>query len=270
MNKICVVAKNFNTYFLKRLTEEVGMEDLIFFNPWSDQDLPSADIYLVRSTGVYGSDRDLDSLAKADGVVLNPMKSLRLFRDKNLQYQFFRQHQIPHLPWMDLKNVSLQEAQEFLKKHSVGLVKPHRGQGGWGIGTFDSVGFEQWWKDKEEKDDFDYLLQPYLDEAKELRLFFVEDEVICLGRKAQQGVAANFQQEGEAWVENFPVEFDELIKRVIQLSGAQYGAIDLMIKGSDIYFLELNTVPGIEQLEKVTGKNIISELLCPLISKCHV
>jgi hypothetical protein len=61
MNKLVVVAKNKDTYFIKRLIEEVG-DSAILFNPWLDFQIPEGQKYLVRTTGVYGIVLDLHIL----------------------------------------------------------------------------------------------------------------------------------------------------------------------------------------------------------------
>ena len=51
------------------------------------------------------------------------------------------------------------------------------------------------------------------------------------------------------------------IERLIEKSGAYYGAIDFILQDDQIYFLELNVVPGIEQLEKISGQNVLRPFL---------
>ena len=58
-----------------------------------------------------------------------------------------------------------------------------------------------------------------------------------------------------------PPEASSEIQRLIEMSKAHYGAIDLIIKDGIISILELNIAPGVEQLEKVTGENVVRELV---------
>ncbi len=265
MNKLCVVAKSQNTYFIKRLTQEVGESNLVFFNPWSEDLIPQADKYLVRTTGIYFDDRDLEILKCTKKIIINPIECLKIFREKNLQYHFFKTHKLPHLPWLYLKNSQLTDALEFLSKHQVGLIKPNRGQGGWGIRTLSQADFPTWWHEQQKKNDLDYLLQPYIQNAVELRIFFAADKKICLKRSALDSVAANFQQHGLAQLTEIPTSLVPTLEMLISASGAIYGAIDLLMWQSNVAILELNTVPGIEQLELVSGQNIVGEFLSPLI-----
>ena len=262
MNKLCIIAKNKKTYFINRLIEEVG-NNIAVFDPWSDIDFPQAEKYIVRTTGVYHSDLDLMLLkALPENKIYNSLESLKRFRSKNHQYAWFESVNLPTLPWISLKESDLVTLEKFSVLYPEMVVKPHVGQGGWGIEVLKREDLRRWFK----KTDKDYLLQPFIKDAIELRYFFIKgSEPIILKRTSKSGVAANFQKEGSAEVSQLPEEFQEDIDRLITLSGAHYGAIDLFIDHGRMYFLELNTVPGIEQLEKVSQTNIMKTLLSSLI-----
>lgn len=260
MNKILVVAKNPETYFIKRLREEVHFT---LFNPWLDDWEKGFrhSLALVRSSGIYQSDKDLEFLGPFKGTILNPLKALKLCRQKSTQYHFLQQHHFGHLPWMDLGQVSLEGAQEWIRKQEGRiLVKPDKGQGGWGIEVLGREDFILWWKKQKAREDLDYLIQPYLEETQEYRVFFIKEELFTLLRKSSQGMTANFRQEGKAQIAALPHYLREELLRLIKSSGVQYGAIDLLVKDQRYYILEINTVPGIEQLEKLSGINIIQRL----------
>lgn len=261
MNKLVVVTKNPHTYFLKRLTEEVG-DGLLLFNPWTDSFFPKAEKYLVRTSGVYGSDLDLLMLQSLDpSLIVNSLNSLRRFRSKSIQYSWFDDQDFPTAPWINLKGASLLTIEKFFRLFPFAVVKPDIGQGGWGVELFNWERFKIWWKKKQGKDER-YILQAFIGEAKELRYFFIKEEFsLVLERKTQNGITANFKRNGEAFVSALPDEYWPIIDRMVQTSEAQYGAIDLLIKDGQLFVLELNSVPGIEQLEKVSGKNIIRQLL---------
>ena len=261
MNKLCIIAKNKKTYFINRLIEEVGI-DVPVFNPWSDLEFPEAEKYIVRTTGVYHSELDL-MLLKALPVesVVNPLDSLKRFRSKTSQYSWFESVDLPLLPWISLKDSDLVTLEKFSILYPEMVVKPHVGQGGWGIEVLKRDDLRRWSK----REDKDYLLQPFIKDAIELRYFFIKgSRSIVLKRSARTGVAANFQKEGSAEVSSLPDEFQPEIDRLISMSGAHYGAIDLFIDHGRMFILELNTVPGIEQLEKVSQTNIMKSLISSL------
>lgn len=261
MNKLVVVAKNSETYFIKRLTEEVK-ESLSIFNPWADLILPDSQKYLVRTTGVYGSDLDLLILKSvAPDKIINPFSSLELFRSKVTQYYWFEDHQFPVPPWIPLKGVDLLTVEKFFRLYPMAVVKPSIGQGGWGVEGLNWEKFKSWWKKKQGRDE-DYILQNFIPNATELRYFFIQGEApIVLERKSKSAIAANFKKQGQAVLSKIPSEWQPLIEQLVAKSGLCYGAIDLLIDRGTLQILEVNSVPGLEQLESVTGKNIMRLLL---------
>lgn len=261
MNKLVIIAKNPKTYFIERLIKEVG-ERVELFNPWTDLEMPTGENYLVRTTGVYGNDLDLMMVQSLPQErVINPLESLKRFRSKSVQYTWFEELDFPVLHWLPLKGTDLLTIEKFFRLYPKAVVKPLNGQGGWGIEVLTWATFKSWWKKRQGRDE-NYLIQPLVTGARELRCFFIKNSfMVTLERKSKSGIAANFKQQGVALVTELPAEVQETINRLIDKSGVLYGAIDLFIDDGRPVILELNTVPGIEQLEKVTGFNIIHKLL---------
>lgn len=253
MNKLLVVAKNPETYFIKRLIKEVGQGGVQLFNPWKDETPTGFDRVLFRSSGIYHSDRDLDFVRHCAHPVLNPVPSLELFRAKSTQYQFFQNHFHPFIPWQHLR--------DFTGGEGWFLVKPDIGQGGWGIQVLTPSQMLTFKQQKLAAGDASWLVQPYV-EATEYRVFFMGADRYTLKRLPTSGKAtANFSQEGQAEVVTMPAHFREMIEKLIKDSGAYYGAIDLLDPDPGPVVLEVNVVPGIEQLEQLTHLNIVSRLL---------
>ena len=144
------------------------------------------------------------------------------------------------------------------------LVKPNRGQGGWGVEVLNAQSLTQWWK----KGDHDYVAQPYRDDLREGRLFFIgPDFRRTLERERGPGsVAANFKQEGLARPLTLTESYRDHLESLIHHSDALYGAIDFLFDDSRLYTLELNVVPGIEQLEMTTKENIAKVLAAKFLS----
>ncbi len=263
MNTIVVVAKNKNTYFIKRLTEEVG-DRVSCFDPWSDFEFPKGQHYLTRTTGVYGSDLDLLLLKSLPSEsVINPVQVLELFRSKRSQYLWLEENNISCLPWISVKEPD-NTIEKFFRLYPEMIVKPLRGQGGWGIEGLRWSDFKAWKKKK--GSDLDYLLQPFIRDATEYRYFFIKNEnPIVLERKSKRGISANFQKNGVAKLTTISLKLTSLLQELEAKSGAIYGAIDLLVKDNSAYVLELNAVPGIEQLEKVSGQNVMKKILGQII-----
>ena len=255
MNKILVVAKNKETYFIKRLTQELGTEKLSFFNPWEEElgDRKFSKV-LVRTTGVYGGSADLVLLRTlpSDITVVNPIESLALLRNKNLQYQCFASLGIPLLPWLNLETASLAELQSFLAnlQDEQFLIKPLRGQGGWGIRVFAPSELEDWFK---KHDDHEYLVQPYR-AAAEFRFFFIKEWGVTLKRIQSPGkVQANFQQQGQAELTFDRPEMKKIVDIIRGHISLDYGAADFLLLQEGPVLLEMNAVPGVEQVESIIG-----------------
>lgn len=261
MNKLVIVAKNPSTYFIKRLMEEVG-QGVELFNPWQDLILPEGEKYLVRTTGVYGNDLDLLMLQSlpADKLV-NPLSVLKRFRSKSSQYLWMEEQNISLLHWLPLKGTDLITIEKFFRLYPEVVVKPLIGQGGWGVEVLKWDQFRPWWKKRLGKDE-DYLIQPLVRGARELRHFFIKDGPgFTLERKAASGIAANFKRQGQASLVQLDDVHKQVMDQLIEKSGALYGAVDFFVERDRLTVLELNTVPGIEQLESVSGVNVARELL---------
>lgn len=270
MNKLLVLAKNKETYFIRRLKEERGNE-IILFNPWADEETPEINLpqrILVRTTSVYGGEADLDFLRKqpSDKKITNSLLALETFRNKKKQYEFFQKSGIPCLPWLDLKLAKKSDVENFIRTHHsrLYLIKPHRGQAGWGIGTFTAEDLLIWFQERHENQgDLEYLLQAYQEEAQEVRFFFTGDNWSATLERLRDNhkVTANFSQGGEARQITSTDEFFQILGKIRNSVPLYYGAMDaFIIQGSPV-ILEVNTCPGIEQLEEVTGENIINRLL---------
>lgn len=248
MNKICVITRNTETYFIKRLTEEV--RDVCFWNPWEKSPLPTTDNFLVRTSGVYGDDRDLEMLRNIKSKLINPVSAHELLRDKARQFQFLERKGFHLIPWKTLDGRG-----EFLPEKI--LIKPIRGQGGWGIRVMNQTEFLLW---ENATTDRSWIIQPYLDDVKEFRLFFCGHEEVLLERSG--GSVANFSQGGTARLIPVPDALCELGEEIRMLTGLEYGAIDLFETSSGEHLiLEINPVPGVEQLERVSGQNIVGKVV---------
>ena len=262
MNKILVLAKNQNTYFIRRLCEEVDLNTLEIFDPFVSirpLKFEVPDIILCRTTGVYHNDHDLNFLQKQSAKIINPLSTLINFRCKSRQYEYLDQHSIRILPWKKCDS-----SLEGMQNYESLLIKPDKGQGGRGIRVLKNNDYKNWYTSQLSFNDTDFVLQPYFQAQKEFRIFFIEQKLWVLERWNDKGHPVNFNQGGYAKPSSLTLALDEEVRKFIEVSGASYGAIDLLVSESDHYFLELNTVPGIEQLEQIFKENIIKLLILRL------
>lgn len=264
MNKLQIFAKNPHTFFIDRIKEEASLlgVEVGITNPWLEKAYQknSSEVFLVRSTSIHGTDDDLSYIEKFDLKTLPPLKALKILRTKPQQFAYFSAQNIGHLPWRNLLTVAEEEIRDFAKNKKKLLIKPQRGQAGWGVRVFSGVEeLLEWWHSSSDRE---YLLQPYIEEHEEVRVFFMENTYLAL-KRVKKGVAANFRQDGQAIQIPVPPQLQEIVEKIRQDLKLTYGAADFLLsspKGTP-YLLEMNLVPGIEQLEGVTGRNIAKELL---------
>lgn len=181
--------------------------------------------------------------------IINPIATHELLRDKGHQFKFLERKGFHLIPWRTLDSRG-----DFLPEKI--LIKPIRGQGGWGIRVMNQEEFLKW---ESETTDRSWIIQPYLENARELRLFFCGEEEFLLERSG--AIAANFSQGGKAKLIPIPTALSELGDEIRHLTDASYGAIDLFEVNGQHLILEVNPVPGTQQLEQITGQNILRKVL---------
>lgn len=260
MNKLQIIAKNSHTFFIDRIRNEAILKNIVvdIINPWEESSAPSQVPTLVRSTAIHGSSQDLECIEKWGLETIPSLHALKTLRTKPLQFTYFHSKNIPYLPWLNLLSASKTEIQAFCHDKKKLLIKPHRGQGGWGVRVFsDEQELLVWW---EEATDREYLLQPYLEDYEEIRVFFMRNSNFAL-KRTKKGVAANFRQAGEAQQIPLPSALQQIVELISEDLALLYGAADFLVKEGRPYLLEMNLVPGIEQLEEVLGLNVAQELL---------
>lgn len=267
MNKYSVFARHPQTSFIQRLTEEVG-DSLRLINPWEGESLPREGIAILRPSSRY---RDSDEWTCFQNVsphlrIINSPSAFAKFRTKDLQYLFWDSQGISVLPWLPLAGLNQKKALSFLHQlGKEGIIKPTLGLQGWGVRSICPESFKQWWEDKVIEGDLDYLIQRQA-LGEEYRVFFIGEKRWVLKRQGVAGEAANYARGGSATLTTLPTRHRDLVEKIISLSNAHYGAVDFIEEGGSLWPLDLNLAPGIEQLESVSGQNIMRELLLSLNS----
>lgn len=259
MNKLTIISKTPQTYFIKRLVEEATFTKVSLFNPWENSEYrrDKDEVVLVRSTSIHASAKDLELIEQQQLQTIPSLFALKTLRTKPLQFSYFKQLAIPHLPWLDLESCQPQEIIRFAQQRKL-LIKPKRGQGGWGIQVFENTSqLLTWW---EQARDREFMLQHYLQDHQEFRVFFIGEQSFCL-KRIKKGITANFKQEGEAEQVCLIPPLQAIVDKIRKDLALAYGAADFLVAQDQYYLLEMNLVPGIEQLEAVTGENIALKLL---------
>jgi len=254
MNKLIILAKNPNTYFIKRLRQEWD-GDLIVTHEFS---ATFDNVILVRNPGIYRDDSDLAFLNKSYSKVINTVPMLWLTRSKWDQYNKLIIPGLSFPPTLDLRLATEDEIKSF----SEGLgaraycLKPHYGQGGWGVRVCEKGDL---FKTVQDLQDREFILQPYVEHSEERRCVFFGSDYYFM-KKIKGGYLGNHAQGAEA--ERLALD-DEFLKRVqpfIREHQLFYGAFDYLVTDKGEYhLLELNLVPGTEQLESVHGTKVMEK-----------
>lgn len=283
-DKIIYLSPNIETYFARRFFEECQQDGLEVecVNPFqsviSPLDIhPSQCFIMYRTSGIYFDDYDLE-MAKAlypKADVWNPLTAIHLTRTKMRQMRFFIKHGLSYVPTMSMRGRMDEEmmksvddfAERFNPDHRW-IFKLNRGQQGIGVNLIEGrqklfSWLETFWAMKDQ----DFLIQPYIESLNEYRCFFIKktNQIWWLKRSGHDG-KSNFAQGGQAELVTIPPKtVEEEALRLIALAPCEYGAIDLLWTGKEAFILELNSQPGIEQLEKITQANIMKKLLTAFI-----
>ena len=228
-----------------------------------------------RSTGIFYDDFDLlvsQALEDKGVPFFNSSQVMRQLRDKSLQAHFFSKHEINIVPTYALRGRptkdNISEIKELFRPLNAEqfVVKPIRGNQGIGVnlinGQLSLASFlETLWAINDQR----FIIQPYLENAREFRLLLAKDKI--LGTIEKSASPEDFRKNakrgsGKYLAENqIPQEILAMAQQCLNLSSACYAGIDIIVHQNDIYLLELNLVPGFKMMEELSGLNIARELI---------
>jgi glutathione synthase/RimK-type ligase-like ATP-grasp enzyme len=228
---------------------------------------------LIRTTGVYYDDSDLELAIRWQQLnsapVLNSPTLLQNFRDRPTQYQWAKINKLSPIPTINFEKINIEEAfAEYNSNnlHKKWVVKTWRGNQSRGVKLIKGTNeFTHWFEDMKRRQDFRYIIQPFLDIEAEYRYFFIGESFfnvkkICTGQdqlKLFSGPHAEFTS-----IKELPDEITRLANMARIASGLDYGAADFALtKEGQVFLMELNTIPGFEKMEKLPGINIAATLV---------
>ena len=113
--------------------------------------------------------------------------------------------------------------------------------------------------------DADFLVQEFVREANgsDIRCFVVGDKVMAaMQRTAQEGeFRSNLHRGGTAQVVKLRPEERRLAIRAAQVMGLDVAGVDIIRSAHGPLVLEVNSSPGLEGIEKATGKDIAGAII---------
>jgi ribosomal protein S6--L-glutamate ligase len=273
--KVAILTNRNESYSNRRLLEELKAKSISvdLVNPLKIELLMGStkhyDAILNRMTKV-SMDPISDQVLNFFGEIIqiNNYKSWSLMQDKFLQQRYLSTLKIDLLPSLTyrgeltdsvfkiLKNWQKEFGDEYIIKNIFG----NQGKGVNLVRGLDSL--QSWLETFYLKKDQMILIQPFMKSDLEIRTFSLKNEQsIYLTRKNHQTFKANFHQEGEAIQANPIKEIETILGRITHELELEYFAIDWLMKNNKYYPLDINLVPGFEQLESITKINIAQKII---------
>lgn len=277
--KICLLTAHPDVHASRRIRDEFLRLKLplIVQNPlqfsFTSTDAEKFDLTLNRFSAVDDKDGFIHSLMQSPlwGRQVNSAEVRLKFWDKTRQKVWLLQNGYPALPfWSHRGELDEKRWGQFSEHHQGAgwVLKVNRGQKGIGVHFIDTEAeILGWFETLRRLGDQDFLVEPRLKLEREYRLTILAQKPWALLER--KGVKGNFHQGGQAQelkVNEVSKPLRELVERMC-LIPADYLSIDILEARDSLYISDLNTAPGFEQLEAITGRNFAANLLEVILPK---
>lgn len=278
--KIIISSESSNLYTTKRLMAEGDKlkRSTTWINPYSSSlsianKIAPNGTYLIRTTGVRYDDFDLTCARRYAFLkykIVNPVESIITFRSKELQAIFFNEQQLNSIPSFMYRGALTDSMWEALLKLSPSgdyILKMSRGNQGIGVNLVRGKQSLRSFLDTfHAMKDQRFLIQPFVGHKKELRVFMIKHEIQAIVERTISAgdFRGNAKRSAGKIIKKIPKSLRDELTRASVESGLSYCGIDLIYDGDDFIFLEINPVPGFEQIEILSKKNIARELITQL------
>lgn len=203
------------------------------------------------------------------GVQVNPWELRLKLWDKSRQVLWLAEQGLAPAPtFMHKGHITSEDPQwrAFAQEHddSKGWVlKFNRGQRGVGVNFLaDEAALFGWLETLSRMGDQDFIIQPRLDNTQEYRITLLNGRPWALLKR--DGGRANFAQGGtaeEVPLKDWPKEIQQIIDVLGRVGAGTYLAIDVLLTAKGARILDVNSCPGVEQLELVTKRNFTRDLM---------
>lgn len=281
---IIVASESPDLYTTKRLMQEA--DALKYQNSWvnpytqmtvrKEKKIVKSEnlgLYFHRTTGIRYDDFDLllsEDYQDRGYKITNPLSAINSFRNKEKQTLFFSKNNISHLPTISYRGELTEKHWEEVFQLSVDekyVLKMARGNQGIGVNLVNGKQslkslLETFHALKDQK----FIIQPFIEHIKEWRFFVIKNDIVASVERtiSAEDFRGNSKRNFGVVTNQFPPSIGEEILRAAKLSGLDYCGIDVIVNDSNFYILEINCVPGFEQIEKLSTINIARELLLKL------
>ncbi len=196
--------------------------------------------------------------------------------DKTRQSLWMAQHAWPALPFFTHRGQLTQNDpfwRTFCDEHQTRdgwVLKMNRGQRGVGVHFLRTENeLLSWLETLWRMGDQDFFVQPRVPQGPEYRITLLGQKVWAVLERSSEQAVANFAQGGwahELASHKWPVELKRLVDQITARPVADVLSLDVLISAQGPVISDLNTVPGFEQLEAVTGRNFAGDLIKSLLN----
>ena len=228
-------------------------------------------LYFHRTTGIRYDDFDLSVSSfhqnNLNLKITNPLRSLEEFRNKDRQAIFFNHNHINCIPSLCYRGELSESVWEQIQKISPDqkyILKMVRGNQGIGVNLVNgATSLKSLLETFNALKDQKFIIQPYVLHKKEWRIFVIKNEIVAIIERTlnKNDFRGNSKRSSGKLLKKINPQIQNEVLRSIRLSGLDYCGVDIIANGEDFQFLEMNPVPGFEQIEELSGINIARELI---------
>ena len=276
-NNIIIASLNPELYTTKRLLAEAVKlkHSPIYINPYqsklTQQKVKLSGTFFHRTTGTNYDDFDLvvSKYHEIQGMkVTNPVERLKIFRTKDLQALFLMEYGLPLIKTLLYRgelNDTIRSDISKLSHNNKYILKMNRGNQGIGVNYLESEKsllsvLETFHAMKDQR----FIVQPYIAHKKEWRFFIIKGEIIACIEKTlnKEDFRGNAKRSIGKILKKIPDALQSIAINAFKFSGLDYAGIDLLQSDAgEFLILEINPIPGFEQAEELSRRNIARELL---------
>lgn len=241
--------------------------------------LTPSSLYFHRTTGIRYDDFDLVvSSFHQDNLnfkITNPLSSLEHFRSKDRQAIFFNRHGLSSIPTISYRGELSESSWDQIQRLSPGkqqgkqqeqkyILKMVRGNQGIGVNLVNgATSLKSLLETFNALKDQKFIIQPFVPHQKEWRVFVIKNEIVSIIERTlnKNDFRGNSKRSSGKLIKKIHSKIQDEVLRAVDLSGLDYCGVDIIANGEDFQFLEMNPVPGFEQVEELSGINIARELI---------
>ncbi len=277
---ILILTRNPYFYSNIRLREELTNQGIQtqFLNPFSQgfpTPLSQSNFLLIwpRTSGTLFDDTDLDWVSNQQQnhslSSVNSPQTLKLLRDKKEQFDCLQKNGWPVLPFLPMQG-QLEDPQQLTPLSSQGpfLVKTIRGNQGRGQYSLDHFcSLQKFWNTQLKKGDQRYIVQKLIQNFREYRLLMLGTNILATVEKLPPS-KGHLRNCGHTTWKSVPPQKDvtDLALSLMKNLELDFAAIEIIEMQGELFILEINGVPGWEEMERISQKNLTQDIVTKLIS----